>query len=212
MEFRSLNILERETLLFILVLDVGYHGNSLQRKKSSRATIAADCRVVWTLGWIRDERFGTSRSSLIHPGGIYGPSSLRQRSSVTRSRLRSLTPTWRPTPPSLEEVNMGLARVGTLAQVGRRASCVVGVGVGIARVSRFQCLTCFPPLLISSTRPQLLRLPRVNQGAIRFAELSPPPNGSLFIKGTLGFFHEILPTWIWLQPFGNFPPRVSTVN
>lgn len=54
-----------------------------------------------------------------------------------------------------------VARVGTRAQVGERAaSCVVNVGVGIARVSGFRCLTRFPPLLISSTRPRFLYLSR----------------------------------------------------
>lgn len=50
----------------------------------------------------------------------------------------------------VQEVDMGLTRMGTRAQVDESI-----VGVGIARVLGFQCLICFPPLLISSTRPRL---------------------------------------------------------
>ena len=85
---------------------------------------------------------------------------------------------------------MGLTRVGTRAQVDESI-----VGVGIARVSGFRCLIRFPPLLISSTRPRLDSFASqcANQEAIRFAELSPPPDdlfikSSLFIKETSGFF------------------------
>lgn len=53
-------------------------------------------------------------------------------------------------------------------------------------------LTRFPALLISSTRPRFLCFSRVNQEAIRFTESRPSPNDPLFIKGTSGFFHEVL--------------------
>lgn len=135
-KFRSLNISKSQykIVLVALMLDIRYHENSIW-KKLSRVTI------VELLGWIKNERFGI----VVHPSfpRRHLRPEVRLRSSVTRSCLRSLT----PTPPSVEEVNMGLARVGTRAQVGESSIVCRECGRGYRTRVGIPVFNAFPSSL-----------------------------------------------------------------
>jgi len=108
-----------------------------------------------------------------------------QRSPVTRSRLRSLTPTRTGTLGGRDGYRFS-ARGHACA--GRREHRTSWAWAGFARVSGSRHLTRFPLLLISSTWPRVPRLARVNQKATVLRGIEP----SLFINGNIEIFHELL--------------------